>query len=115
MSRTSDAEVDALTSRAAAAGMAGPEIRGWRRALDPITLDACGCEASAKAAAVAGVIAAIVILVSVGVGLALLWALAVAFAAAVIGKVLGQRAAQRRRARLLGIFEERIQEVAATD
>jgi ABC-type nitrate/sulfonate/bicarbonate transport system ATPase subunit len=126
MSRTSELEVEALTGRALQAGMKEPELRAWRRALDPVALDTCGCKASAKAAAVVGVLAAAVSVLSgerAGASPASLspgararasFALAATLASALLVKLLGMRAGRRRRARLLRILDERIREVAAT-
>jgi hypothetical protein len=111
MSPTSDTELDVLTGRASAAGMAPHEIRAWRRALGPIALDSCGCEASAKAAGVTGLVATIAVLAARGTDRAFLRVSAVTFAGAVLGKGVGRREAERRRSWLLDIWERRILEI----
>jgi hypothetical protein len=113
MSHTSDPRSDSLLERAAAAGMMPPELRGWREALDPLSLDSCGCESSARAAAVVGVIAGLGALGAPRRNRAASWWAAATLTAAIVGKVLGQRTAERRSERLLGILEERVRELAS--
>lgn len=115
MSPTSDPEVEALLARAEMAHMATVEQQRWRHELDPLTLDTCGCKASAKAAAVAGVLVALIVLIAAGPGLTLVIATPVAIlAAAVVGKVSGHLAADKQRTRLLSILQDRIDELIAS-
>lgn len=112
MSRTFDDDTDGLLGRALQAGMREPEARAWRRKLAPLALDTCGCRASAKAAAASGVLGVAMALGITGVAAAVAWGLAAAVAAAIAGKLLGMRAAAGRRARLVGILQSRLGEVA---
>jgi hypothetical protein len=117
MSHIYNADFDVLLERARAAGMTDLESSGWRRRLDPVALDLCGCEASARATAVVGPLGGAAVLAGGGRrggrASGLVAAVAATAVTAVAAKLLGQRAAQQRRDLLLRTLTGRIQELEA--
>jgi hypothetical protein len=113
MSRTSDPQLESVLAEALQAGMSDREGARWRKEIDPVTLDTCGCRASARTSAVAVVVAA---LVALALGTSALWTLvaaaATALVAALVGKIGGSALAGRQRLRLLGILRRRVEELA---
>jgi hypothetical protein len=117
MSRTLDPEVEWLLARARLFGMPAQEIDRWRREFDPIVLDTCGCDASARATIVSSTISGVMLLIAGRVRRrrAVVRAIIIIGASAVLGKLVGQRDAETRAMRALSILRGRVLELATSN
>jgi hypothetical protein len=112
MSPTSEVVAERLFDWALTLGMPSPELARWREEIDSISLDACGCRASARAAAASAVLVTAVGLAAVGPRPAVAaGAGAATLIAGVAGKLVGSRSAELRRSRLLTHLDARMRDL----